>query len=85
MDAAAGKRVVVHCKRKVDTGCEVYLIRSAGVLEQTATALERMHAEADAVVPAARAVEVLPFEGVAVHRRSWWSARFPLAWFLLGS
>lgn len=66
VDAAAGKRVVVHCKRKVDTGCEVYLIRSAGVLEQTATALERMHAEADAVVPAARAVEVLPFEGSVV-------------------
>lgn len=66
VDAAAGKRVVVHCKRKVDTGCEAYLIRSAGVLEQTATALERMHAEADAVVPAARAVEVLPFEGSVV-------------------
>lgn len=66
VDAAAGKRVVVHCKRKVDTGCEVYLIRSAGVLEQTATALERIHAEADAVVPAARAVEVLPFEGSVV-------------------
>lgn len=66
VDAAAGKRVVVHCKRKVDTGCEVYLIRSVGVLEQTATALERMHAEADAVVPAARAVEVLPFEGSVV-------------------
>lgn len=66
VDAAAGKRVVVHCKRKVDTGCEVYLIRSASVLEQTATALERMHAEADAVVPAARAVEVLPFEGSVV-------------------
>lgn len=66
VDAAAGKRVVVHCKRKVDTGCEVYLIRSAGVLGQTATALERMHAEADAVVPAARAVEVLPFEGSVV-------------------
>lgn len=66
VDAAAGKRVVVHCKRKVDTGCEVYLIRSAGVLEQTATALERMHAEADAVVPAARTVEVLPFEGSVV-------------------
>lgn len=66
VDAAAGKRVVVHCKRKVDAGCEVYLIRSAGVLEQTATALERMHAEADAVVPAARAVEVLPFEGSVV-------------------
>lgn len=66
VDAAAGKRVVVHCKRKVDAGCEVYLIRSAGVLDQTAAALERMHAEADAVVPAARAVEVLPFEGSVV-------------------
>lgn len=66
VDAAAGKRVVVHCKRKVDAGCEVYLIRSAGVLDQTTATLERMHAEADAVVPAARAVEVLPFEGSVV-------------------
>lgn len=66
VDAAAGERVVVHCKRKVDTGCEVYLIRSAGVLDQTAAVLERMRAEADAVVPAARAVEVLPFEGSVV-------------------
>ncbi len=66
VDAAAGKRVVVHCKRKVDTGCEVYLIRSAGVLDQTAAVLERMRAEADGVVPAARAVEVLPFEGSVV-------------------
>lgn len=63
VDAAAGKRVVVHCKRKVDTGCEVYLIRSAGVLDQTAAVLERMRAEADAIAPVARAVEVL---GVAV-------------------
>ena len=63
VDAAAGERVVVHCKRKVDAGCEVYLIRSAGVLEQTATALERMRAEADAIAPVARVVEVLPFEG----------------------
>lgn len=63
VNAAAGERVVVHCKRKVDAGCEVYLIRSAGVLEQAATALERMRVEADAVAPAARAVEVLPFEG----------------------
>ncbi len=66
VDAAAGKRIVVHCKRKVDAGCEVYLIRSAGVLDQTAAVLERMRAEADAVVPAARAVEVLPFEGSVV-------------------
>lgn len=63
VSAAAGEHVVVHCKRKVDAGCEVYLIRSAGVLEQTATVLERMRAEADAVVPAARPVKVLPFEG----------------------
>ena len=63
VDAAAGERVVVHCKRKVDAGCEVYLIRSAGVLEQTATALEHMRVEADAVAPVARAVEMLPFEG----------------------
>ena len=40
VDAAAGERIRVHCKRKVDTGCEVYLIRSAGVLAQTARALE---------------------------------------------
>lgn len=64
VSAAAGERVVVHCKRKVDAGCEVYLIRSAGVLEQTAAALERMKTEAAAVAPAVRAVEVLPFEGV---------------------
>lgn len=66
VDAAAGKRVVVHCKRKVDTGCEVYLIRSAGMLDQTAAVLERMRPEADAIAPVARAVEVLPFEDVAV-------------------
>lgn len=66
VDAAAGERIVVHCKRKVDAGCEAYLIRSAGVLGQTATVLERMRVEADAVAPVARAVEVLPFEDVAV-------------------
>lgn len=64
VDAAAGERIVVHCKRKVDVGCEVYLIRSAGVLGQTATVLERMRAEADAVAPVEQPVEVLPFEGV---------------------
>ena len=69
VDAAAGKRVVVHCKRKVDAGCEVYLIRSAGVLDQTAAVLERMRAEADAIAPVARAVEVLPFEG---RCGGWW-------------
>ena len=66
VDAAAGKRVVVHCKRKMDAGCEVYLIRSAGVLDQTAAVLERMRAEADSIAPVSHAVEVLPFEGVAV-------------------
>ena len=66
VDAAAGERIVVHCKRKVDAGCEVYLIRSAGVLGQAATVLERMRAEADAIAPVARAVEVLPFEDVVV-------------------
>ena len=64
VNAAAGERVVVHCKRKVDAGCEVYLIRSAGVLEQTATALARMRAEADAAVPVERAVEALPLGGI---------------------
>ena len=64
VDAAAGERIVVHCKRKVDAGCEVYLIRSAGVLGQTATVLERMRAEADTVAPVGQSVEVLPFEGV---------------------
>lgn len=64
VDAAAGERVVVHCKRKVDAGCEVYLIRSAGVLGQTAAVLERMRVEAGAVAPVERSVEVLPFEGV---------------------
>lgn len=65
VDAEAGERVVVHCKRKVDVGCEVYLIRSAGVLGQTASVLERMRVEADAVVLAEHAVEALPFEGVS--------------------
>ena len=49
VDAAAGESVRVRCKRKVDAGCEVYLIRSAGVLAETATVLERMRAEAAAV------------------------------------
>ena len=48
----------------MDAGCEVYLIRSAGVLGQTAAVLERMRVEADTVAPVERSVEVLPFEGV---------------------
>lgn len=60
VDAAAGEHIVVHCKRKVDAGCEVYLIRSAGVLAQTAEMLERMRAEADAAVPVERVVEAAP-------------------------
>ena len=89
VNAAAGERVVVHCKRKVDAGCEVHLIRSAGVLEQTATALERMRAEAEAVAPVAPVVEVLPFEGAttvgdvpeAAEQRA--SARMVFAWELM--
>ena len=94
VNAAAGERVVVHCKRKVDAGCEVYLIRSAGVLEQTAAALERMRAEADAIAPIARVVEVLPLEGAIavgdvseaalaepVEQRA--SARMVFAWELM--
>lgn len=64
VSAAAGERVVVHCKRKVDAGCEVYLIRNAGVLGQTAMTLEHMRVEAGAAAPAVRAVEVLPFKGI---------------------
>ena len=56
----------MHGKRKVDGGCEVCVVRNAGVLDQTAAVLERMRAEADAIAPVARAVEVLPFEDVAV-------------------
>lgn len=91
VDVAAGERVIVHCKRKVDTGCEVYLIRSAGVLDQTAAVLERMRAEADAAAPVARAVEVLPFEdaltvgGVpeAALAEQGASARMVFAWQLM--
>lgn len=78
----------MHCKRKVDAGCEVYLIRSAGVLGQTATVLERMRAEADAIAPLHVPLRYCPLRTLrwmAVRRRSWWSARLPLAWFLLGS
>lgn len=93
VNAVAGERVVVHCKRKVDAGCEVYLIRSAGVLEQTATVLERMRAEADAIVPAARSVKVLPFEdavaagdmpaGLAESAEQGTLARMLFAWELM--
>ena len=89
VNAAAGERVVVHCKRKVDAGCEVYLIRSAGVLEQTATVLEHMRAEAEAIAPVARAVEVLPFEGaiavgdVPEAAEQGASARMVFAWQLM--
>ena len=49
VDAAAGELVRVRCKRKVDAGCGVYLIRSVGVLAETAATLERMRAEAAGV------------------------------------
>ena len=49
VDAASGEQIRVRCKRKVDRGCAVYLIRSAGVLADTAAALEHMHVEAASV------------------------------------
>mgnify|MGYP000190563491 CR=1 FL=1 len=88
VDAAAGERVVVHCKRKVGTGCEVYLIRSAGVLDQTAAVLECMRPRRMRLRPLLVPLRCCPLRTLrwmAVRRRSWWSARFPLAWFLLGS
>ena len=47
-NAAAGQVIPVHCKRRVGTGCEVYLTRSAGVLAQTDSALDAMHTQAEA-------------------------------------
>ena len=45
VDAAAGERIVVHCKRKVAVGCEVYVTRDVAVLDEAARALEAARAE----------------------------------------
>ena len=63
--AVGHEEVTVELDAAVAAG-DMLEIRSAGVLDQTAAVLERMRAEADAIAPVARAVEVLPFEGVAV-------------------
>lgn len=48
-DAAPGELVVVHCKRRVETGSPVHLTASAGVRAEAAAAVERMRAEFDRV------------------------------------
>lgn len=45
VDAAAGERIAVHCKRKVEVGCEVYVTRDVAVLDEAARALEAARAE----------------------------------------
>lgn len=45
VDAAAGERIQVHCKRKVEVGCEVYVTRGVSVLAEAAQALEAARAE----------------------------------------
>ena len=60
VDAAAGQVVAVHCKRRVGTGCEVFLTRSAGVLAQTDKALEAMRIQAEACDGAAEATCIAP-------------------------
>lgn len=57
-DAAAGERLLVHCKRKVELGSAVHVVRSARVLKEARAAVERMHAEAEALcVSAAEPVQ----------------------------
>ncbi len=45
VDAEAGERIVVRCKRKVEVGCEVYCTRDVRVLDEAARALEAARAE----------------------------------------
>lgn len=45
--AHAGERIVVHCKRKVEVGSAVHVVRSAGVLAEAMAAVEAMRAEAE--------------------------------------
>ena len=45
VDAMAGERIAVHCKRKVEVGCEVYVTRDVSVLDEAACALEAARAE----------------------------------------
>ena len=45
VDAAAGERIVVHCKRKVEVGSPVHVVRSAEVLADAQVAVAAMRAE----------------------------------------
>lgn len=44
-DVRAGERVFVRCKRKVEAGSAVHVVRSAGVIEEARAAVESMRAE----------------------------------------
>lgn len=44
-DAHAGERMFVRCKRKVEPGSAVHVVRSAGVVEEARVAVESMHVE----------------------------------------
>ena len=48
-DAAVGERLLVHCKRKVELGSAVHVVRSARVLEEARAAVEQMRTEAEAL------------------------------------
>ena len=48
-DGAAGERVRVHCKRKVEVGSPVHVTRDAGLVADSAEAVPRMRAVWDAV------------------------------------
>ena len=47
VDAPAGARILVHCKRKVEVGSAVNRISSVGVLERSRAAVAQMHTELD--------------------------------------
>ncbi len=48
VDAPAGARITVHCKRKVEVGSAVHRISSVDVLERSRAAVVQMHAELEA-------------------------------------
>ncbi len=45
VDAPAGARITVHCKRKVEVGSAVHRISSVDVLERSCAAVAQMHTE----------------------------------------
>ena len=49
-DAAAGERLAVPCKRKVEVGSAVHVVRSVRVLDEAAAAVAAMVAEEEALV-----------------------------------